>query len=730
MKQKVKAQTKLIIIGSFLISVVLIVLIAITADRYMKRMSKNNSELYDSYRISELMKTFRTNIIVFENKQQGYVVTGDPRFMETIRQKETEIRANLQSMEKYFTDKPEQPIFRRLKELTNQQLSGAKDLSHNTQGIPQPENEAHAGLKNVDEINATIDEINESLGKTTQTLINNNIEYVQASKSWGLLEIAVGVLAAAIAIIILLRDINLRNQLEHELRKAKKQADNNALMKEQFMANMSHEIRTPMNAILGFAGLMQKTRLDNTQSEYVSAIKTSGSNLLNIINDILDFSKIEAGKLHIEKISFDLLNLIGSLKLMFEEKAEEKRIGLLVDMDKRVPQFIYGDPTRLTQVLVNLLSNAVKFTHKGQVQLFVEPEEINNERVKLSFRVKDSGVGIPAAKHKDVFERFNQGNADTTRLYGGTGLGLSIVKSLVEMQDGDISFTSKENEGTEFKFSITYPVSYEKTQTGTEPKQLIFSSRGGRNLEVLLAEDNVFNQKLASTLLGSFGLEVTVVSNGLEAIDILRKKSFDVILMDIQMPGLDGYHATQKIRNELKLNTPVIAMTAHIMQGELEKCISYGMNDYLSKPFKESELYNVLYKCISGKAEIKTVPLQQGGAGANALDLSELKELAKGNNEFMKEMIEIFLEQNPLDIAQLEAAINENDFEAIQATAHRMKTSVGFIGLKGLINVLSRMEELGSKKENMDDIRLNFGTVKHTSAAASVALQKELKALI
>ena len=729
---KLKNQTKIIIAISFLISICLIVFIAINADRYIKNMSKNNSELYDAYRISELMKSFRSNITVLENKERGYVVTGDAKFLEEYKISETEIKTHLQRMEKYFVEKPEEALFFQLKDLTYEKIMQAKDLSHNMPGIPQmgEENTENSGLTLMAEINSTVDLINASLSKTTQSLINNSIAYVQSSKKWGLLEVAIGILAMIGAIIILFRDINVRNRLETELRIAKKQADDNAMMKEQFMANMSHEIRTPMNAILGFSDLLYKTDLDSTQAEYLSAIKHSGSNLLNIINDILDFSKIEAGMLHIEHISFNIQELIRSLKIIFEEKAKEKNITFTVITDERLPVSVFGDPTRLTQILVNLLNNAVKFTQHGTVSLTIEIKEMNNNVVDISFKVKDTGIGIPADKQSGVFERFNQGNSKTTRMYGGTGLGLSIVKSLVEMQKGYIHFTSVENKGTEFIVTISYSVSH-KTITGkNEAAQTSLNELQGRSLNILLAEDNILNQKLATTLLRGFGLHVEVADNGQTVLEMLKDMHFDMVLMDIQMPVLDGYHTAMKIRNELQLQLPIIAMTAHIMEGEKEKCISYGMNDYISKPFKEAELYDVVVKQFGTITTPKTTASINVQSESKIINLDRLYEMANGSNQFIKEMIEIFIEQNPVDLKEIATAIAINDFETIEAVSHRMKSSVGFIGLDYLLVTLTNIENSGSSASGIDDIKKEFEKVKKSSETAIQELKLVLEKLV
>ena len=743
MKNPLKAYTKTIIIISSLISICLVLFIAFSANYYISRMSKNNTELYSAYRISELMKSFKSNIVVLESKQRGYMVTGDGKFLEAYKLKESETKTYLKSMEKYFLGKPEEEAFYKLKELTYKKLMEAKDLNSNMNaiGVPgQTNNQEISGINTMTEITNTVDEINESLSGTTKTLLDNSVEYVSASKNWSYLEISLGILTALAAVIILVADINTRNKLEDELRIAKKLADENAVMKEQFMANMSHEIRTPMNSILGFSDLLEKTTLNKTQTEYLMAVKTSGSNLLNIINDILDFSKIEAGKLNIEKISFNLIDLLDSLRVMFTPKASEKHINFSIVIDEKTPTYVFGDPTRLLQILINLTNNAIKFTQHGEVKLSCEIKSIEHDIVQFVFKVKDTGIGIPADKVGGIFERFNQGNTETTRKYGGNGLGLAIVKQLVEIQNGDISLKSREGVGSEFIVKISYPISYENKIIEAENKNKDLKISSNKTLHVLLAEDHILNQKLATAYLTGFGLEVDLAENGLEAVEKLKTKHYDLVLMDIQMPILDGYHASKKIREELNINVPIIAMTAHIMANEKEKCLSYGMTDYLSKPFKEIDLYNMLNTYLGDKdttnssiqsssTDVQQSSQQETTKKYTIISIEHLHSLSRGNTTFIKEIIHLFLEQNPIEINDVEKAIEHKDYAVISSVAHKMKTSVGFIGIEQLLQPLNQLEKLAINQGNANDILGIFKNVKTTCHKASMELRLFLNEL-
>ena len=735
MKSNLKAYTKTIIIISSLISICLVLFIAFSANYYISRMSKNNTELYSAYRISELMKSFKSNIIVLESKQRGYIVTGDAKFLEAYKLKESETKTYLKSMEKYFLGKPEEEAFYKLKELTYKKLMEAKSLngSMNSAGVPGQNNAIESmGINTMTEITNTVDEINESLSKNTKTLLDHSVEYVSASKNWSYLEIGLGILTALAAVIILVTDINTRNKLEDELRIAKKLADENAIMKEQFMANMSHEIRTPMNSILGFTDLLEKTTLNKTQIDYLMAVKTSGSNLLNIINDILDFSKIEAGKLNIEKISFNMIDLLDSLKVMFATKAAEKNIQFNVIVDERTPVYVFGDPTRLLQILINLTNNAIKFTQQGSVRVSCEIKSIEHDVVQFVFKVKDSGIGIPDDKIAGIFERFNQGNTETTRKYGGNGLGLAIVKQLVEIQNGDISLKSKEGLGSEFSVRMSYPISYENKIIATDSTNKSLKIVSSKPLNILLAEDHILNQKLAVAYLEGFGLVVDLAENGEEAIRKLKAKHYDLILMDIQMPILDGYHASKKIREELNNHVPIIAMTAHTMPNEKEKCLSFGMNDYLSKPFKEVDLFNIVNQYLGTNVAFTNTQDQAKNVVAPSnnytiINPDHLYSLSRGNNAFIKDIVQLFLDQNPLEINEIEKAIQQQNYASISSIAHKMKTSVGFIGIDQLLAPLNKLEKSAIAQGNTNDINLLFEEIKTTCNKAIIELSSFLK---
>jgi signal transduction histidine kinase/CheY-like chemotaxis protein/predicted hydrocarbon binding protein/HPt (histidine-containing phosphotransfer) domain-containing protein len=500
-----------------------------------------------------------------------------------------------------------------------------------------------------------------------------------------------------------------RKRVEEEMQKSRILAEESAKSKTDFVANMSHELRTPLGAILGFTDLLKKTELSPAQKTYLSAINTSGNSLLSIINDILDLSKLDAGKFIIENVSFSIPELIHSVKIMFEGKAKEKKLNFTLSTDPSIDYLVLGDPTRLTQILINLIGNAIKFTEAGSVAVKCVAEKHDGDNVNIFFSVKDTGIGIPDEKMENIFERFMQGDTNITRKYGGTGLGLAITKQLIELLGGAINLRKNDESGVEFYFTLPYQKIFQEKIT-PKSKELLQPFKFDAQKKVLIVEDNLMNQKLATIILQNNGFEnIDIAENGVKAIDILKEKEFDLILMDIQMPIMDGYRATSFIRDELHISTPIIAMTAHALAGEKEKCIQIGMNDYLSKPFKENDLLEKISRWLTN---VNSSALINFGT-EKIIDLSFLMEQTKNNSTFILEMINIYKQQNPKDISTLEKSINELDFSTMYKTAHTLRNTIGFFGLTTLIgNELLLIEKLAKSSEGIDKIKECFNKIK------------------
>lgn len=477
-----------------------------------------------------------------------------------------------------------------------------------------------------------------------------------------------------------------------------KQAEQASAEKDRFLANMSHEIRTPMNAIIGFTDLLEQTDLLENQRTYVRLVKAASENLLSIINDILDFSKIESGTANIEQAPFMFKETLQNVFKLLKLKAEEKGLYYRLHTDENLPQCLLGDSLRLSQILINLIGNAIKFTEKGGVDVSVTKLKESDESCVLRFSVKDTGIGIPQNKIATIFERFKQASDEITRKFGGTGLGLSIAQNLAEIQGSRIHVISQEGKGSEFYFDLAYAKTDELPQQQPEVKVLLPHPEGV--VRVLLCEDNLLNQRLAQNVLARFGFDVMVAENGKQALQLLRQETFDVVLMDLQMPEMDGYAATHAIRHDLHLDLPIIAMTAHLFPKEKERCLQMGMNDYIPKPFKQEELYQKICFVLQNKFSHFSI------------NLTYLQELSGGDADFEQEIIDTFLDEMPRQMELLQAAFDDNDTDAMAKIAHKMKTSCAIVGIPKLTHLVFSIEKSTTNALAAETLRDSIDTIK------------------
>jgi signal transduction histidine kinase/FixJ family two-component response regulator len=528
-----------------------------------------------------------------------------------------------------------------------------------------------------------------------------------------MLSIILVIAASILGLFVCIHMLIKKKQSEN----AEQKATTAVKIKENFLANMSHEIRTPLNAILGFTNILSRTNLDQEQLEHLQIIHSSGDNLLSIVNDILDLSKIEAGMMRIEEAPFRVSDVMATVEGMLSQKANEKNIKLIVKVDEDVPKTLSGDAVRLTQIMVNLVSNAIKFTQEGGVYVKVTPFKSDGETIVLEFLVRDTGIGIPKEKQKFIFERFEQAEAETTRRFGGTGLGLSIVKHLIELQKGKITLNSQENVGSMFLVELPYKITNESALSYTVKNNNQKFQLMNNNVNILVAEDNTMNQHLIKHLLKNWGFKFDLVFNGAQAVEALSNQNYDMVLMDIQMPEMDGHLATNEIRKKLKSDVPVIAMTAHAMVGEREKCIKSGMNDYISKPLNEDSLYAMIIKYSKNSGNTPAAGNEQSNIQENktskVLNLEFIDKFSKDDTDFKKEIIKEFVNRVPDNLTTMEKAIGEKNYSAIYRIAHDMKTTVHFMGLTALIgHLLQKIEELASSNQAIVSIQQMFTDIK------------------
>ncbi len=481
---------------------------------------------------------------------------------------------------------------------------------------------------------------------------------------------------------VIARDITHEKEFKEQLIIAKRNAENTAVMKSQFLANMSHELRTPLNGIVGIVNLLEKTNLSEKQKVYINAIHSSSNQLMGIINDILDLSKIEAGKVELEETEFDLYELIESVIAIFEMKTTEKKISISYAIEPNVPQFLLGDSVRLNQILYNLIGNAVKFTEKGGILLNIELIKENKNATEIKIVVADTGIGMEEGFEDKIFDAFTQAETSTTRKFGGTGLGLAIVKNLVELQGGAIEVNSKPKEGSTFTIHLPFKkIGTNREMTSEKPLESTYDFSG---YSILLVEDNPINQLVTKDLLEDVCAEVKVAVNGQIALDMLADQRFDLVLMDMQMPVLDGYQTMKIIRNDLKdkqINElPIIALTANAVDTEIARCFSCGANEYLSKPFRPDNLYNKI-KTLLNK---KSMQMESDSNLTESPRIEVLEQFMNGKQELVKATLGELKRAFGNDLQDFQKAKNEGDYARLRSLAHRIKPNFLMVGMNQL----------------------------------------------
>lgn len=516
-------------------------------------------------------------------------------------------------------------------------------------------------------------------------------------------------------------DITDQKKLEEELKLEKAKALEASKAKEVFLANMSHEIRTPLNGIIGFLRELKRSDLADEQKQFVENSYNASQHLLSIINNILDISKIESGEMSLENKSFSLKDSIQKVISVLKPKAEEKELKIITDFSSEIFPVLKGDSLRLEQVLYNIIGNSLKFTNEGHIRVEAHVLKSFSNQQTISISITDTGIGMSEEYVRNIFKKFNQEDSSISRKYGGTGLGMSITRELVHLMKGEINVKSEKNSGTCITIVLILDKGDEKTLKESSWKNQNISIAGTK---VLLVEDNALNQLVAEKSLKHFECTVVKAENGKIAIEILSKEQFDIILMDLQMPEMDGIEATKILRKELGIKAPVIALTANAFKTEIDNCINAGMNDYITKPFNEENLLKIIYKYVKiPENAIETMP----DAGETFYDLKNIHILSRGDKDFMRKMLLIFIGQTETTIPLMKKAFDEKNYVEIAKLMHKIRPSIQAIGITSIESEVKQLELLATEQnKEFPELYSLFEKIKETLEIVVTQLKDEI----
>lgn len=683
------------ILGAFFAGTLVLLYVEYNSARHVNALITANQKLLGEFQITKNLLDVARSKVMVERKIRGFIESGDTVYLAGLRADLDQVDSAKASLLYISDDAHTGALIRRLDTVVRRKVDLFNKVleAFEQHGVRAAEDSINANLPDwvSYDIETSIRKITEAREHQLAVITASLQRSGEKALEFSYIAIGIVLVSGALLFWYIIHIIQRLIKSERKVRET-------ARIKENFLANMSHEIRTPMNGILGFTQLLaQKDNLDKDARHYVQTIQHSGENLLAIVNDILDISKIEAGMMRIEKFPFSLRELVHSVEMMMRVKANAKTVTLHTEIDDDIPDILEGDAIRLTQILTNLLSNALKFTSQGSIHIKISAAAISGPEVSLLIDISDTGIGIDAHKLRQIFDRFQQADDTITRQYGGTGLGLSIVKDLVELQGGSIDVESTVGQGTVFHIIMPYTVS--TLQNGTVRASLETAQQEGSlsDVRVLITEDNEANQSLLMHIFRNWGIRFDIANNGIEAVEKLKKAKYDLVLMDIQMPLMDGYTATKKIRNELRSDIPIVAMTAHAFPGEREKCMSNGMNDYISKPVKQEYLAEMISRFTKFVHQEPGEPVRIPEPSNNFqyIDLSYLMEVSAGNRDYEKDVTRKFLEAVPKALSALHESLDTGDYNNMQRIAHNLKTTVSIMGLNGILNPLLNDLEQG-----------------------------------
>ncbi len=720
---------KKITIG-FAIAILVIIIVGLVSYKTIDNFRTTNEREIRVRKTLEQLEDVFSTVKDVETGQRGFIITGKESYVEPYNNAKATIHNELNELRGLIKDENQLINLDALEKLIKTKLILSNQL------IEVRKNSGFEAVLKIiltDESKLLMDSIRALTNKMVlyeDTHFQEKSNIAVSSGKNAVLVIIIGNVIALVfilaAVIIINFDIKKRIKIEEELKTAKEIAEEANKTEEQFLANMSHEIRTPMNAVVGMTNLILQSQLTPKQFEYMKAIKQSSDNLLIIINDILDFSKIRAGKIETESIDFRLGEILQGLYNTFRFKTEEKNLKFINKIDPSLPDVIIGDPVRLNQILINLIGNAIKFTEIGSITIECQQIERGDELVTIKFSVTDTGIGIKEDKLDTIFESFSQAASDTTRKYGGTGLGLTISKQLIELQGGKIVVHSTINKGTTFSFTLPFAIGSQNNIQEFKLKEINTTNLDG--LRILLVDDNDLNRVVAVDTLTLLikNLTIDIAENGRIALEKVDKGNYDIVLMDVHMPELDGYETTRRIRNEKKSyhEIPIMAMTASATIEEVQKCLKSGMDDCIAKPFDPAVLLRKISTLVArdeaeSSAEEPTksnlpkeelIPIsntstqknKEEASSKSLLDLSFLKKITGNDNAYTLKYITMMLESIPKDLVNLNDYCSKKNWSELKGSAHSMKPKINYIGLKEGLEIITNIENYADQQLNLD----------------------------
>jgi signal transduction histidine kinase/DNA-binding response OmpR family regulator len=668
------------IFGDYFFLFLLIVGIAVNyyfemkANRAMKVFTADH-EVIQQYRSNaDQVFVLGKEVIDFENHVIVYINTGDTSFLRELKEDQKVLERDIVVL----TDKlrtivspADMADLRRILQKKMAFESSLVDVYHN-----QGKAKATAVFLSDEavELNKALslqyarvyDNAQAEIGKMNAKLRADRLEIISLDYAMPHLTSFIFLVIGGFILFKILEVIKLNQNLSEAVEKEQKAQQ----VKDQFMDNMTHELRSPLNSVLGYTNLLLRSPLNGDQAKFVKSIRTSGELLLNVINEVLDFSKIKSGYIHFSNDPFSFREQTGALSDIVRDKIMEKGLKFECVVDENIPDDLKGDGSKLLQVLLNLTSNAIKFTKEGAITVVATCKERTADKITVSITVSDTGIGIPGDKLPNIFDRFFQVNGSGNKNQsGGTGLGLSITKEMLALQGGNIRVESEEGRGTVFFVEIPYGIMNEMDHDNdADSSQLAKRSVLPYSMKVLVVDDNNMNRELVAYILRDFGVKYTLVPGGPEALSILSRESFDVVLMDLQMPGMDGRETTRRIREDLKCEVPVVALSAYSHTQEKQKCLEAGMDAYLTKPVKDNDLF-------------ETLEMYAPAAEPATIDMDYLKGIANGNTEYIQSVILKVADTLPREIEELRHAVYENNQEKVNMLAHDMKTTFAVLGV-------------------------------------------------